>query len=65
MTQAIDFQHLTQIQNHQQSLPEEVEKEDMRRLLNTLTEGFRSHPNFFQDDNDAQKRQKRNIATRK
>ena len=65
MTQAIDFQHLTQIQDHQQSLMEEVEKEDMRRLLNTLTEGFESHPNFFQGDNDVQKRQKRNIATRK
>ena len=67
MTQTIDFQNLTQIQNHQQSLLEEVEKEDMRRLLITLTEGFKSQldPNFFQDDNDVQKNQKRNIATQK
>ena len=50
------FQNLMQIQNHQQSLLEEVEKEDMRRLLSTLTEGFKSQldPNFFQDDNDVQ-----------
>ena len=70
MTQAIDFQNLTQIQNHQQNLQEEVEKEHMRTLLSNLTEGFESQldTNFFQGSNDVQKKkkkEKRNIATRK
>ena len=70
MTQAIDFQNLTQIQNHQQNLQKEVEKEHMRTLLSTLTEGFESQldTNFFQGSNDVQKKkkkEKRNIATRK
>ena len=70
MAQAIDFQNLTQIQNHQQNLQKEVEKEHMRTLLSTLTEGFESQldTNFFQGSNDVQKKkkkEKRNIATRK
>ena len=69
MTQAIDFQNLTQIQNHQQNLQEEIEKEHMRTLLSNLTEGFESQldTNFFQGSNDVQKKkkEKRNIATRK
>ena len=69
MAQAIDFQNLTQIQNHQQNLQKEVEKEHMRTLLSTLTEGFESQldTNFFQGSNDVQKKkkkEKRNIATR-
>ena len=46
MTQAIDFQNLTQIQNHQQNLKEEVEKEDMTRLLSTLKISFRAVTTF-------------------
>ena len=70
MTQAIDFQNLTQIQNRQQNLQDEVEKEHMRRLLSTRTEGFESQlgTNFFQGSNDIQKKkkkEKRNIATQK
>ena len=62
MEQAIDFQNLTEIQNHQQSLLEEVEKETMTRLLSTLTERFISQldPNFFHDDNDVQKKKNKN-----
>ena len=39
---------------------EKVEKEDMRKLLSTLTEGLESQlgPDFFQDNNDVQKRTK-------
>ena len=61
MTQAIDFQNLTQIQNHQQNLQEEIEKEHMRTLLSNLTEGFESqlYTNFFQGSNDVQKKKKR------
>ena len=61
MTQAIDFQNLTQIQNHQQNLQEEIEKEHMRTLLSNLTEGFESQldTNFFQGSNDVQKKKKR------
>ena len=60
MTQAIDFQNLTQIQNRQQNLQDEVEKEHMRRLLSTRTEGFESQlgTNFFQGSNDIQKKKK-------
>ena len=70
MAQAIDFQNLTQIQNHQQNLQKDVEKEHMRTLLSTLTEGFESQldTNFFQGSNDVKKKkkkEKRNIATRK
>ena len=61
MAQAIDFQNLTQIQNHQQNLQEEIEKEHMRTLLSNLTEGFESQldTNFFQGSNDVQKKKKR------
>ena len=61
----MDFQNLTQIQN-QQSFMEEVEKEDMRKLLSTLTEGLESQldPDFFQDDNQVQKRTKTTATTK-
>ena len=45
---AIDFQNLTQI--YSQSLIEEVESEDMRKLLKTFTEklgGSQLDPGFF------------------
>ena len=45
---------------------EELENEDMRKLLSTLTDRLESqlNPDFFQDDNDVQKKQKqqRNIV---
>ena len=49
------FENLAQI--HNQSLMEEKENEDIKKLLSTLTEGLRSQldPDFFQDDNDVQK----------
>ena len=60
MAYTIDFQNLTQIQSQQQSFMEEAEKEDMRKLLSTLTEGLESQldPGFFQGDNDIQKNNK-------
>ena len=42
MGHTIDFQNLTQIQNQQQCFMEEAEKEDMKKLLSTLTEGLES-----------------------
>ena len=65
----IDFQNLTDIQN--QSLMEEVENQDMKKLLSTLTEGLlvesQLDPDFFQFDNSVKKskNQQRNIVTRK
>ena len=65
----IDFQNLTDIQN--QSLMEEVENQDMKKLLNTLTEGLlvesQLDPDFFQFDNSVKKskNQQRNIVTQK
>ena len=54
MAYTINFQNLIQIQSLQQSFMEEAEKEDMRKLLSTLTEGPESQldPGFFQGDND-------------
>ena len=65
----IDFQSLTDIQN--QSLMEEVENQDMKKLLSTLTEGLlvesQLDPDFFQFDNSVKKskNQQRNIVTQK
>ena len=65
----IDFQNLTDIQN--QSLMEEVENQDMKKLLSTLTEGLlvesQLDPDFFQFDNSVKKskNQQRNIVTQK
>ena len=58
MVHTIDFQNLTQIQNNQ-SLMEEVENEEMKKFLSSLSEGIKltkSQPDqeFFQDDNDVQ-----------
>ena len=39
MAHLIDFQNLTQFQSNQ-SFMEEVENEDMRKLLSTLSEGL-------------------------
>ena len=67
MAYAIDNQNLTQI--HNQSLIEEVENEDMKKLLSTFTEELgesRLHPGFFQDENDVEKKQQqRNTANQK
>ena len=59
MVHTIDFPNLTQIQNNQ-SLMEEVENEEMKKLLSRLLERIgliKSQPDldFFQDDNDVQK----------
>ena len=65
MGQIIDFQNLTQIQSQSLMGEEELENEDMKKLLSTLTEGLESQldPDFFQDNNDVQKKQEqqRNI----
>ena len=58
MVHTIDCQNLTQIQNNQ-SLMEEVENEEMKKFLSSLSEGIKltkSQPDqeFFQDDNDVQ-----------
>ena len=39
---------------------EELENENMKKLLNTLTEGLERQldPDLFQDDNDVQKKRK-------
>ena len=69
MGQIIDFQNLTQIQSQSLMGEEELENEDMKKLLSTLTEGLESQldPDFFQDNNDVQKKQKqqRNIVIQK
>ena len=48
---------------------EELENEDMKKLLSTLTERLESQldPDFFQDDNDVKKKQKQqqNIVIQK
>ena len=57
MASTINFQNLMQIQSQQQSFMEKADKEDMRKLLSTLTEGLKSQlePSFFQDDNNVKK----------
>ena len=49
---------------------EEVENEDMRKLLSTLSEGLpppenQLNLNFFQDDNDVPKKKKKKNAKKK
>ena len=65
MGQIIDSQNLTQIQSQSLMGEEDLENEDMKKLLSTLTEGLESQldPDFFQDNNDVQKKQEqqRNI----
>ena len=69
MGQITDFQNLTQIQSQSLMGEEELENEDMKKLLSTLTEGLESQldPDFFQDNNDVQKKQKqqRNVVIQK
>ena len=63
MAHMINFHNLTQIQNNQ-SLMEEVENEDIKKLLSTFTEEITESqldPDFFQDDNDVKKKQQQNI----
>ena len=69
MVHMIDFQNLTQIQSWSLMGEEELENEDMKKLLSTLTERLESQldPDFFQDDNDVKKKQKQqqNIVIQK
>ena len=60
MVHRIDFQNLTQIQSKSSMEEEELENENMKKLLNTLTEGLERQldPDLFQDDNDVQKKRK-------
>ena len=62
MAHMIDFQNLTQTQSQTLMGEEELENDDMRKLLSTLMEGLESQldPDFLQDDNDAQKKSKNN-----
>ena len=63
MAHMINFYNLTQIQNNQ-SLMEEVENEDIKKLLSTFTEEITESqldPDFFQDDNDVKEKQQQNI----
>ena len=63
MAHMINFHNLTQIQN-KQSLMEEVENEDIKKLLSTFTEEITESqldPDFFQDDNDVKEKQQQNI----
>ena len=62
MAYMIDFQNLTQIQSQSLMGEEELENEDMKKLLSTLTEGLECHlhPDFFQDDNDVKKKSQNN-----
>ena len=56
----IDFQNLTQSQSQSLMGEEELENEDVQKLLSTLTEGLESQldPDFFQNDNNVQKKAK-------
>ena len=69
MEHMIDFKNLTQTQSQTLMGEEELENDDMRKLLTTLMERLESQldPDFFQNDNDAQKKQKQqlNIVTQK
>ena len=60
MVHMIDFQNLTQTQSQSLMGEEELENEVMKKNLRTLTEGLESQldPNFFQDDNDIQRKAK-------
>ena len=69
MAHMIDFKNLTQTQSQTLMGEEELENDNMRKLLTTLMERLESQldPDFFQNDNDAQKKQKQqlNIVTQK
>ena len=56
MAHMIDFQNLTQIQSHSLMGQEELENEDMMKLLSALTEGLKSQLDldFFQHDKNVQ-----------
>ena len=62
MAHMIDFQNLTQIQNNQ-SFMEEIENEEMKKFLSSLSERIgliesQPDPDFFQDDNNVQTKTK-------
>ena len=66
MGHTIDFQNWAQFQSNLIFM-EEVENEDMRKLLSTLLEGLLLPENhFFQDDNTIPKKKmlKQNTVTR-
>ena len=69
MAHMIHFQNLTQIQSQSLMREEELENEDMKKLLSTLAEGLESQLDwdFFQDDNDVRKKQtpQQNIVIQK
>ena len=59
---------MTQFQSNQ-SFTEEVENQDMRKLLSTLSKRLpppvnQLHLNFFQDDNNVPKKKKKNAKTK-
>ena len=56
MAHMIDFPNLTQIQSHSLMGQEELENEDMKKLLSALTEGLKSQLDldFFQHDKNVQ-----------
>ena len=58
----VDFQNLTQIQSEGFMGEEELENQDMKKLLSTLREGLENQldPDFFQDNNNVKKRSKNN-----
>ena len=60
MTDMIDFENLTQMQNNP-TLMDMVGNKDMKKLLSTLTEVIgliesQPDPDFFQNENDVQKK---------
>ena len=62
MVLMVDFQNLTQIQSEGFMGEEELENQDMKKLLSTLREGLENQldPDFFQDNNNVKKRSKNN-----
>ena len=61
MAHMVDFQNLTQIQSEGFRGEEELENQDMKKLLSTLMEGLESQldPDLFQDDDNVKKKQKK------
>ena len=61
MAHIIYFQNLTQIQSQSLMGQEELENEDLKKLLSTLMEELESQldQDFFQDDDKVKKKQKK------
>ena len=62
MVLMVDFQNLTQIQSEDFMGEEELENQDLKKLLITLREGLENQldPDFFQDNKNVKKRSKNN-----